>query len=198
MYLRGRVIYNNVHSHKSWLVQLFIKTKVSLNLSPSHSVININFHMNSYWNHCNFCNDCLKFVFILVLVGGCWFTIKLFVVLYYIVTSVLMYFIFKTKGTWSYGSWIYNYLCNHCQSPLMLWVRISSRARCTTLCDKVCQWLATGQWFSLVPPVSPTNKTDHHDITEILLKVALNTIKQTNTHFISLKGEISTSPIKLV
>jgi hypothetical protein len=24
------------------------------------------------------------------------------------------------------------------------------------------------------------NKTDHHDITEILLKVALNTIKQTN------------------
>jgi hypothetical protein len=29
-------------------------------------------------------------------------------------------------------------------------------------------------------PVSSTNKTDHHDITEILLKVALNTIKQTN------------------
>jgi hypothetical protein len=25
-------------------------------------------------------------------------------------------------------------------------------------------------------PVSSTNKTDHHDITEILLKVALNTI----------------------
>jgi hypothetical protein len=29
------------------------------------------------------------------------------------------------------------------------------------------------------PPVSSTNKTDHHDITEILLKVALNSIKQT-------------------
>ena len=28
--------------------------------------------------------------------------------------------------------------------------------------------------------VFPTNKTDRHDITEILLKVALNTIKQTN------------------
>jgi hypothetical protein len=27
---------------------------------------------------------------------------------------------------------------------------------------------------------SSTNKTDHHDITEILLKVALNTIKQIN------------------
>ena len=81
---------------------------------------------------------------------------------------------------WSYGSWIYNYLCNQFLSPLMLWDQISIRARCTTLCDKVCQWLATGRWFSLVPPVSSTNKTDCHDITEILLKVTLNTIKQTN------------------
>jgi hypothetical protein len=29
-------------------------------------------------------------------------------------------------------------------------------------------------------PVSFINKTDRHDITEILLKVALSTIKQTN------------------
>ena len=80
-----------------------------------------------------------------------------------------------------YGwSWIYNYLCNQCLSPLMLWVQISIRARCTTLCDKVCQWLATGRWFSLGPPFSSTNKTDRHDKTEILLKVALNTIKQMN------------------
>ena len=42
----------------------------------------------------------------------------------------------------------------------------------------VCQWLSAGQWFSLRPPVSSTNKTDHHDITEILLKVALNTLNQ--------------------
>jgi hypothetical protein len=49
-----------------------------------------------------------------------------------------------------------------------------SQARPTlTLCDKVCQWLATGWWFS---PVSYTNKTDRHDITEMLLKVALTTI----------------------
>ena len=33
---------------------------------------------------------------------------------------------------WSYGSWIYNYLCNQYLLPLMLWVRISIRA--TTLC----------------------------------------------------------------
>ena len=51
-------------------------------------------------------------------------------------------------------------------------------------CDKVCQWLATGMWFSLGTPVSSTNKTDRHDITEKLLKVALNTINQpTNHHF---------------
>ena len=37
--------------------------------------------------------------------------------------------------------------------------------------------LAPGRWFSLGPPVSSSNKTDCHDITEILLKVALNTIK---------------------
>jgi hypothetical protein len=79
---------------------------------------------------------------------------------------------------WSYGSWIYNYLCNQCLSPLMLWVLISIRARNTTLCDQVCQWHAKGRWFSLV---SSTNKTYLHDITEILLKVALNTIKQTLT-----------------
>jgi hypothetical protein len=45
----------------------------------------------------------------------------------------------------------------------------------TTLCDKVCQWLATDPWFSLATPVSSTNKTDPHYITEILLKVVLNT-----------------------
>jgi hypothetical protein len=79
---------------------------------------------------------------------------------------------------WSYGSWVYNYLCNQCLSPLMLWVQISIRAKCTTLCDQVCQWLSlvTGRWFSLGTLVSSTNKTDHHDITELLLKVVLNTI----------------------
>jgi len=40
-------------------------------------------------------------------------------------------------------------------------------------CDKVCQWRATGLWFS---PVFSSNKTDHYDIIEILLRVACNTI----------------------
>ena len=67
--------------------------------------------------------------------------------------------IFKEGPSWSssYGSCIYNYLCNQCLSPLMLWIRISIRARCATLSDKVCQWLATGRWFYLGPPVSYAN-----------------------------------------
>ena len=50
----------------------------------------------------------------------------------------------------------------------------------TTLCDKVYQSVVTGWWFSPGPPVSSTNKTDHHHITEILLKVVLYTCKGFN------------------
>jgi hypothetical protein len=81
-----------------------------------------------------------------------------------------------TSLPWSYGSWIYSAYHHWCCE----WVRISIRARCTTLCDKFCQWHATDRWLYPGHPVSSTNKTDRHDITEILLKVALNTIKQTN------------------
>jgi hypothetical protein len=47
----------------------------------------------------------------------------------------------------------------------------------TTLCDKVCQWLVAGQWFSPGTLVSSINKTDCHDITEILLKVVLTVME---------------------
>jgi hypothetical protein len=46
----------------------------------------------------------------------------------------------------------------------------------THICDTVCQWLAAGLWFSPGTPVSSINKTYLHDITEILLTVALKTI----------------------
>ena len=51
----------------------------------------------------------------------------------------------------------------------------------TTLYDKV--YLATGRWFSPCTPVSSTNKTDRHDIAEILLTVAFNTITITHKKF---------------
>ena len=42
----------------------------------------------------------------------------------------------------------------------------------TTVCNQICRWLATGQWFSPETPVSSINKIDRHDVTEIFLKVA--------------------------
>jgi hypothetical protein len=73
---------------------------------------------------------------------------------------------------------IYEMVCHQWLSPLTLWVRIllSRGVLDTTLCDKVCQWFAAGQWFTLGTSVSSTNEADRHDKTEILLKVALNII----------------------
>ena len=122
----------------------------------------------------------------------------------------------------SYGSWINNYLCNRCLSPLMLWVRVPLRMTCTTLRENICQWLAAGRWFLVGPRFSPPMKLTsfpvvewfclfidlwvltfpledcsvfcnfvitliyHHDITEILLKVAFSTIKPNQTLFLIL------------
>ena len=47
----------------------------------------------------------------------------------------------------------------------------------------------TGLWFSPGTPVSSNNKTDRHDIAEILLKVSLNTNK-TGYHVIRYTGHI--------
>jgi hypothetical protein len=46
--------------------------------------------------------------------------------------------------------------------------------------DKVYQLFAHGRRFSPGSPASSSTKTCRHDMTEILLKVALDTIKQTN------------------
>ena len=46
---------------------------------------------------------------------------------------------------------------------------------------KVCQWLAAGEWFFPGTPVFSSNKTDNHYITEILLKVVINTITLTSS-----------------
>ena len=78
----------------------------------------------------------------------------------------------------------YTSLWKQCLSPLT-WVRILFKQGVldTTLCDKVCQWLRTGRWLSLGTPVSSTKKIDLHNLTEIFLKVASNTITLTLTPF---------------
>jgi hypothetical protein len=59
----------------------------------------------------------------------------------------------------------------------------NDKKRCTRLAatnNKVYQLLAHGRWFSPGIPASSTTKTGHHDIAEILLKVALSTKNKIN------------------
>ena len=59
-----------------------------------------------------------------------------------------------------------------CLSPLTSWVRIPLRRNVldTTLCDKVCQWLAAGRWLSsrilLFPPPIKLTATTSLNIAE--------------------------------
>jgi hypothetical protein len=67
---------------------------------------------------------------------------------------------------------------------------------CTRLAaasDKGYQLLAHGRWFSPGTPASSTTKTGRHDISEILLKVALNTRIQIQ---IQIQIPNQTKPIK--
>ena len=68
-------------------------------------------------------------------------------------------------------------ICNQYLSPLTLWVWIPLRRGVLdpTLCDKVCQRCIR----LVVLSGYSTKKTYCHNITEILLKVALNTISNT-------------------
>jgi hypothetical protein len=74
------------------------------------------------------------------------------------------------QGKPFYGSWIYKYLCNQCLSPLMSWVRLlfCRGVFDTTLCYKVSVTCDRSVVFSGYTGFL-------HDITEILLKVVLNT-----------------------
>ena len=66
----------------------------------------------------------------------------------------------------------------------MTWVRArlcklqKGYTRLATASDKVYQLLPHGRWLFPGTPASSTTKTGRHDIAEILLKVALNTIIQ--------------------
>jgi hypothetical protein len=94
-----------------------------------------------------------------------------------------VYFIKLNRGSswsWSYGTNVVEFTTTSayhhysCEFESRSWRGILD----TKLCDKVCQWLAKGRWFSPGTTISTTNKTDRHDITEIVLKVTLNTIKK--------------------
>ena len=64
----------------------------------------------------------------------------------------------------------------------------------TSLCDKSLSVTCNRSVVFSGTPVSSTNKTDNHDIVEILLKMALNTTKpnQSNLPQGSHEGSLST------
>ena len=59
-----------------------------------------------------------------------------------------------------------------------MWARIPLRQGVPVLDTTLCE-LRASLWFCPGTGVFSTNKTDSHDITEILLKVALNTMNET-------------------
>ena len=97
---------------------------------------------------------------------------------YNIFLKLASYLSLGPSWSWSYGSWIYNYnmyLCFQCRSPP------SSNTEACLIQHYVIKLVSDFRqilWFSSGTPVSSTNKTDRHIITEILLKVALNIITQ--------------------
>ena len=106
-------------------------------------------------------------------------------------TYILYFKYFSVKGDiWNrdrdrHGSWIHNYLCNAIilQS---VWLHISTNVVSSNPTQAKCTWYnilwkknsvtfdRLVVFFGYM--VSSINKTDHHNITDILLKVALNTI----------------------
>ena len=64
--------------------------------------------------------------------------------------------------SWSYGSSMYNYICNQCLS-LLTWVLIPFLARCT-LCNIMWKRVSVTCERSMVFSRHSTNQTDRHDI----------------------------------
>jgi len=98
--------------------------------------------------------------------------------------------------------WYLNSLCKYTFNPIRRGFvpgLVNYKKGCTRLAaasDQVYQLLAHDRWFSPGTSASSTTKTSHHDIAEILLKVALNTKNQSIYH--SIQWQRKASPIKII
>jgi hypothetical protein len=129
--------------------------------------------MNSYsghyqWNIVLSSNDCIikkRSIFSknLKIVGAIFHitdnTLKSAFLVFQSFNTSLLHMQVETSRSWSYGSLIYNYKCTCAISAYYhkSWESESNSWQVvldTTLCDKVCQWFATGLWFSPGTPVS--------------------------------------------
>jgi len=99
---------------------------------------------------------------------------------------LLCIFIFlATIAIWNFDDYCKNFhLCPYKPITNTTWActrlcKLQKRcARFAAASDKVYQSLVHGRWFSPGTPAASTTKTGRHDIGELLLKVALNTIHQ--------------------
>ena len=76
----------------------------------------------------------IVFLFVLFAIGHC--VVCPFRWMWHLIIDVFciyrlfLYLIQGLSWSWSYGSWIYNHLCNQCLLSLKLWVRTLFMARC--------------------------------------------------------------------
>ena len=85
--------------------------------------------------------------------------------------------------SWSHGSWIYNYLCNQCLSPLNLWVRTPLRRGVLNkhyVIKFVSDLRQVGSFFRVLRFPPPINWPPWYNWTTCMLKLALNTIHSPN------------------
>ena len=152
---------------------MFLDNKICLNYELCSNIIHMNFIRAGFlftnWILLlkTFINRTLSFVYVCLFLR------------YY--TRLLSSFFLPLQfwgpsWSWSHGSWIYNYMF------LYLCCEFESRSGrgVQHYVIKFVSDLRQVGGFLQVTPVSSTNKTDRHDITEILLKEALSNIKQTN------------------
>ena len=104
------------------------------------------------------------------------------------------------RGLWSCDSyrWNYNYQCNQCLSPLMLWVRFSIRVRCTILLiNFVSDLWQVGGFLQVLRFPPPINTDRNHNYNWNIVESGIKhhqTNKQINK-LLSLKA-ISTFELK--
>jgi hypothetical protein len=140
------------------------------------------------------------FLFVLFAFGHCTCVVCPFrwiwhlIIYVFCIYKLFLYLVLGPSGLWSYGSWIYNHLCNKCLiiSKVMSSNPVHGK---DVLNTTLCESLSVTCDRSVVPS---TNKTDHNDKTEKCLQVVLNTINENpSTLYISLiKQQLYTKPSK--
>ena len=126
-----------------------------------------------------------------------WFQVRYNVALPYKKTHWIWFSIKTLKRCFEYSESVhYRWKKNQKNNSIRTYLIIYSILRIILVVPTTCRWFSPG------PPVSSNNKTDRRDITEILLKVTLNTIKQTNktNHCPTLSwlGPLMYWPLKLL